>query len=98
MRGSARRAALVLVLAGIWISTTVTAAGSPAEPPSPAMAAYTRGQEHLARRTEADLSAALQDFERATAADATFAPAFAGLAETQALLFNYSGRKSFLHA
>ncbi len=37
----------------------------------------------------ADLRAALKDFQQATAADATFAPAFAGLAETQALLFNY---------
>jgi Tfp pilus assembly protein PilF len=43
----------------------------------------------LARRTAEGLRAALSDFERATAADATFAPAFAGLAETRALLFDY---------
>ena len=48
-----------------------------------------QGQEHLAGRTAGDLRAALRDFQRATAADATFAPAFAGLAETQALLYDY---------
>jgi serine/threonine-protein kinase len=51
------------------------------------------GQEHLAARTADDLRAALRDFERATAADATFAPAFAGLAETQALLYDYPGAR-----
>lgn len=54
-----------------------------------AAAAFAQGQEHLARRTSDDLRAALRDFERAIAADATFAPAFAGLAETQALLYDY---------
>jgi serine/threonine-protein kinase len=79
------------MLAGILISPET--AGASAQPPSPAAEAYAQGQEHLARRTVADLRAALQDFERATAADATFAPAFAGLAETQALLFNYPGAR-----
>jgi serine/threonine-protein kinase len=75
------------MLAGILVSKEATGASTP--PPSPATEAYAQGQGHLARRTSADLLAALQDFERATAADATFAPAFAGLAETQALLFDY---------
>lgn len=88
MRKSASRAGLVLTLAGIWISTA-NAAEVPPTPPSPAAEAYAQGEEHLARRTSLDLRAALQDFQRATAADATFAPAFAGLAETQALLYDY---------
>jgi tetratricopeptide (TPR) repeat protein len=86
MRPSARGAALAGMLAGIAIAR---AAAGAAAPPSPATEAYAAGQEHLARRTVDDLREALQDFERATAADATFAPAFAGLAETQALLYDY---------
>jgi Tfp pilus assembly protein PilF len=81
MRESARRVALALILAGT--------AGVSAQPPSPAAEAYAQGQQHLAGRTAEDLGAALKDFERATAADATFAPAFAGLAETRALLYDY---------
>jgi len=88
MKKPIRRAGLTLVLAGVWIAAAA-ARVSPAEPPSPATEAYTQGQEHLARRTSAGLQAALQDFERATAADSTFAPAFAGLAETRALLYDY---------
>lgn len=83
MRNLASRAGLALVLVGVWISTAA------AEPPSPAAEAYALGQKHLASRSAADLRTALKDFEQATAADATFAPAFAGLAETQALLFDY---------
>jgi tetratricopeptide (TPR) repeat protein len=75
------------MLAGSLLS--MATAGVSGQPPSPAAEAYAQGQEHLARRTSADVLAALQDFERATAADATFAPAFAGLAETKALLYDY---------
>jgi tetratricopeptide (TPR) repeat protein len=88
MRKLTRRGGLALVLAGAWIATTATTV-SPAEPPSPAAEAYALGQKHLAGRTAGDLRAALGDFERATAADAAFAPAFAGLAETRALLSDY---------
>ncbi|HSS76008.1 MAG TPA: tetratricopeptide repeat protein [Thermoanaerobaculia bacterium] len=88
MRKLTRRAGLALVLAGAWI-TTSAATVSPAELPSPAADAYARGQKHLAGRTTEDLRAALKDFEQATAADGTFAPAFAGLAETRALLYDY---------
>lgn len=87
MRQFARRVALASMLAGISILKAT--AGVSAQPPSPAAAAYAQGQEHLAGRTADDLRVALRDFERATAADATFAPAFAGLAETQALLYAY---------
>jgi tetratricopeptide (TPR) repeat protein len=69
-----------------------------AEPPSPAAEAFAKGQEHLGHRTADDLRAATQDFERAINADATFAPAWAGLAEARALLFDYRGaREAALH-
>ncbi|MFL6232505.1 MAG: TPR end-of-group domain-containing protein [Thermoanaerobaculia bacterium] len=71
----------------------VLAAVSAAEPPTPAAEAYAKGQEHLGRRSADDLRAAVQDFERATAAEATFAPAWAGLAEARALLFDYRGAR-----
>jgi Tfp pilus assembly protein PilF len=71
----------------------IASAAPGAEPPSPAAEAYAQGQEHLARRTVDDLKAAIEDFERATAADANFAPASAGLAEAQALLYNYPAAK-----
>ena len=64
-----------------------------AEPPAPAAEAFAKGQEHLGHRTAGDLRAATQDFERAIAADATFAPAWAGLAEARALLFDYRGAR-----
>jgi tetratricopeptide (TPR) repeat protein len=79
------------MLAGAWIATT--AATVSAEPPSPAAEAYAQGQKHLDSRTADDLRAALGDFERAIAADATFAPAFAGLAETRSLLYDYPGAR-----
>src|SRR5258707_8485270 len=88
MRKLPRRAGFALVLAAAWIATTA-ATVSAAEPPSPAAEAYAQGQKHLAGRTADDLRTALKDFERATAADATFAPAFAALAETRALLYDY---------
>lgn len=80
-------AGLVLLLAGSQISVADPGAAQPAE--TVATAAYARGQERLARRTSEDLRAALQEFERAVAADPAFAPAFAGLAETYALAYDY---------
>jgi tetratricopeptide (TPR) repeat protein len=56
-----------------------------------ALEAHAEGQKLLARRSTSDLVAALRLFERAAAADATFAPAFAGLAEARALLYDYPG-------
>lgn len=66
---------------------------SHAEPSSPAADAYAQGRELLARRSADDLRAAVQEFARAVAADPTFAPAFAGLAEARALLFDYAGAR-----
>lgn len=60
---------------------------------SPAAQACARGRELLARRTADDLRAALQEFANAIAADSRYAPAFAGLAETRALLFDYTGAR-----
>lgn len=62
-------------------------------PPSPAAEAYAKGQEHLSRRTADDLQAAIEDFDRAIGADASFAPAYAGLAEARALLYDYPGAR-----
>src|SRR5262245_45080832 len=70
-----------------------TAAVRAAEPPAPAAEAFAKGQEHLSRRSAADLRAAAHDFELAINADATFAPAWAGLAEARALLFDYQGAR-----
>lgn len=92
MRRSAIHAGFALLLAGFQLPTA-TAAAAKAEPVSPAAQAHAQGREHLARRTADDLRQALQDFGRAIAADPTFAPAFAGLAETRALLFDYSGAR-----
>jgi serine/threonine-protein kinase len=80
----ALRAAIVLLLAAVILPAARATAASNA-----AAAACAEGEKHLAGRTSADLRAALRDFERATAADPTFAPAFAGLAETHALLYDY---------
>jgi len=92
MRKIAVQAGCALLIAGLWSPVAV------AEPPSPAAEAYAKGQEHLGRRSAGDLRAAVQDFERATAADAAFAPAWAGLAEARALLFDYRGaREAALH-
>ncbi len=55
--------------------------------------AVAEGQRLLARRTAADILAARQRFERAISTDAAFAPAFAGLAEVRALLYDYTGAK-----
>lgn len=47
---------------------------------------YTLGLERLNRRTDRDLREALSYFQRATEADSDYAEAFAGLAQTYALL------------
>lgn len=81
----------VLLLAAVQIPAATSVAAQPAETPAgtAAAAAHAQGQEHLARRAPDDLRAALRDFERAVAADPGFAPAFAGLAEAHALLYDY---------
>jgi tetratricopeptide (TPR) repeat protein len=78
------------LLAGCALLVAVAAA---AEPPTPAAEAFAKGQEHLGHRTANDLRAATRDFEIAINADATFAPAWAGLAEARALLFDYRGAR-----
>lgn len=84
-----------MLIAGLRLPA---AAAAGPEPPTPAAEAFAKGQEHLGHRTADDLRAAIQDFQRATAADATFAPAYAGLAEAFALLFDYRGaREAALH-
>ncbi|HEY4574979.1 MAG TPA: hypothetical protein VIJ26_13465, partial [Thermoanaerobaculia bacterium] len=71
----------------------LVAVAAAAEPPTPAAEAFAKGQEHLGHRTANDLRAATRDFEIAINADATFAPAWAGLAEARALLFDYRGAR-----
>jgi tetratricopeptide (TPR) repeat protein len=93
MRNTAVCAGFVLLLAGLQTAAAAATEPPPTQPPALAAAAYAQGQEHLAHRTAAALRAALQDFERATTADPTFAPAFAGLAETHALLYDYPGAR-----
>lgn len=68
-------------------------AASETPPPSPATEAYAQGQAHLASRTADGLQAAIEDFDRAIGADASFAPAYAGLAEARALLYDYPGAR-----
>lgn len=82
MRRPAVLAGCVVLLAGLHSPAAAATGETAAE-------AYRQGQERLARRTVEDLRGALRDFERAAAADPTFAPAFAGLAETHALLYDY---------
>lgn len=59
-----------------------------------ALEACAEGQKLLATRNPADVRAALERFEKATAADSTLATAFAGLAEARALLFDYPKAKA----
>jgi len=82
-----------LLIAGLQVPTAIASAASEGEPPTPAAEAYAQGQAHLASRTADSLQAAIEDFERATAAEATFAPAYAGLAEARALLYDYPGAR-----
>ena len=85
----------LLLLAPAVQAQTDPAAAAPETGTASAVAveANAEGQRLLARRTSADVLAARDHFERAIAADATFAPAFAGLAEARALLFDYAGAK-----
>lgn len=93
MRTSAL-AGFALLFAGFQIPATAQTA-----PTSPAAEATMRGQERLAGRSATDLRAAVQEFEKATSADARYAPAWAGLAEAHALLFDYaSARQAALQA
>jgi tetratricopeptide (TPR) repeat protein len=80
-----------LLIAGLQVPAIASAASE--TPPSPAATAYAKGQEHLAKRTADDLQAAIEDFDRAIGADASFAPAYAGLAEARALLYDYPGAR-----
>ncbi len=59
----------------------------PRRPPKPgALDAYLRGRYFWNRRTEAGLRRAAQYFDQAIAADPTYAPAYAGLADSYSVL------------
>ncbi|HEV8582067.1 MAG TPA: tetratricopeptide repeat protein [Thermoanaerobaculia bacterium] len=95
-----RQPAAAVALAVLLLAPAVQAQSHPvkSQPESGtaravAVEACAEGQRLLERRTSADIVAALQRFERAIATDATYAPAFAGLAETRALLYDYLGAK-----
>ncbi len=97
MRNLGSRAGHVLLLFGFQLATALAAPPVIAEPPAhetgtprpTAAEAFAEGQKLLARREPEDIRAALRHFEQATAVDAAFAPAFAGLAEAHALLYDY---------
>jgi Tfp pilus assembly protein PilF len=92
MRNTALTAGFVLLFSPLQISPAAAQS-------SPAAEASAQGQERLAGRSAADLRAAVQEFERATSADARYAPAWAGLAEAHALLYDYgSARQAALQA
>lgn len=59
----------------------------------PARQAWERGRLLLAKRTHGDTLAALAAFERAIAADPTYAPAWAGRGDAFALLYDYPRAK-----
>jgi eukaryotic-like serine/threonine-protein kinase len=54
---------------------------------------YLKGRVHLAERSPDDLREAVGDFQRAIAADANYAPAYAGLADCYSLLAFYGLEK-----
>jgi serine/threonine protein kinase/tetratricopeptide (TPR) repeat protein len=54
---------------------------------------YLKGRVHLAERSPDDLREAVGDFQRAVAADANYAPAYAGLADCYSLLAFYGLEK-----
>ncbi len=94
MRRALPNLALAMLLLAPVLQAQTDPAASPAENVQPTPAEDTaEGQRLLASRGTADLLAARQRFERAIAGDAKLAPAFAGLAETRALLFDYPGAK-----
>ena len=97
MRNLATYAGLALLLLGLQTSTAIASPAAPAPPARPsagtAAEAVAEGQKLLARREPDDIRAALRKFEQATAADASSAPAFAGLAEASALLYDYPRAK-----
>lgn len=53
---------------------------------------YLRGRFHWNRRTESQLQLAVDLFQRASAEDADYAPAYAGLADSYAVLGTYGAR------
>lgn len=93
MRNIVFRAGVVLLLGGLPLSMAIASPQAPANEagaPNPAaVKAVAEGQELLAKRGPEDIRKAVQRFEQATSADGNFAPAFAGLAEARALLFEY---------
>lgn len=96
MRNLATHAGLALLLLGLLPSTATPSPASsqqPGTPPAAAAEAVAEGQKLLARREPDDIRAALRKFEQATAADASSAPAHAGLAEASALLYDYPKAK-----
>jgi TolB-like protein len=54
---------------------------------------YLRGRQHLHRLGQADLQRSGDLFEKAIALDPDYAPAWAGLAETHAILFEWCGAR-----
>ena len=97
MRNIAFRAGVALLLGGLPLQMALASPQAPANeagaPGSAAAKAVAEGQALLAKRSPEDIRAALRQFERATAADANFAPAYAGLAEARALTFEYPGAR-----
>ncbi len=89
--------ATALLAAGLLAGWAVTRARR-MESPSPASArvanpkaheAYLRGRYHWSRRTEDGLRKSLEQYHQALKADASYAPAYAGLAESYAMLASY---------
>lgn len=87
MRKTISQVSLPLFLATVLFSPGLAAQIEPAAE------AYAKGQAHLALRTSEGVAEARAQFERAIKADPTFAPAFAGLAEIHALLYDYPEAK-----
>src|SRR4029077_14436794 len=54
---------------------------------------YLRGRQHLPRLTQHNLKMSAEMFERAIELDATYSPAWAGLATVHATLYEWYGAK-----